>query len=361
MFSLQQELASPLFGNKKEMEASGDYRELERLLELLTRTKEDSQQRNWMLYEDESFILANLATLGQTLQNASQDVCLLVLARFQYHYVQSLVEYYQMETRWTIRRLLIETYTVMCSLDPAIISLMLVSVLPLELAQDMFENAGDEERLRHSAVLLTILFSQGEAVPVHYSEQQLGESLVSFLLDRVEQAASDADPGLADSFLGLLASYNLQFPHQPDNIVLQCLARASSAKIFTEKLLLLLNREEDPAELLRPRPPGLPSSTHKLVLDVFSCPDCAAHFYTNDMMVLLDITARQLADLPPGQERYFYLELVQLVLGRPEYSEHRHRERDLRDCLHRIRDREEAESIDRTKAAEICQAFPALQ
>ena len=40
-----------------------------------------------------------------------------------------------METRWSLRQKLIETFMLMCSLDPVIISLMLSSVLPTELAQ----------------------------------------------------------------------------------------------------------------------------------------------------------------------------------------------------------------------------------
>jgi hypothetical protein len=35
-----------------------------------------------------------------------------------------------------------------------------------------------------------------------------------------------------------------------------------------------------------------PNSIHKLILDVFSSQDCILHFYTNDLMVLIDIIAR---------------------------------------------------------------------
>ncbi len=62
-----------------------------------------------------------------------------MLARFKYYYVHNLIEYYQMETRWSLRRLLIENFMLMCSLEPVVISLMLSSVLPLELAQDLFQ------------------------------------------------------------------------------------------------------------------------------------------------------------------------------------------------------------------------------
>ena len=301
--SLQNEFRNQLFDNEKDIQSSHDYTDLVNMFDELTKMKEDDQQRNWMLYEDEDNILRNLHSLCSTLQNASQDVCLNVLSKHKYFYVQNLVEYFQMETRWSIRKLLIETYTIMCSLDRNIVSLMLVSVLPLELAQDMFDNSEDAERLKHCCVLLTVLFSLGEAVPIHYKEKQLGGSLVTFLLGKVEQSSElEPEEDLADTFMGLLASYNLQFGQSCDNLVLQSLGQASTAKIFTEKLLLLLNREDDPAEIIGPRT-GL-NSIHKLVLDVFSTDDCISHFYTNDLMVLIDIIARQLADLGPGIERY---------------------------------------------------------
>ena len=55
---------------------------------------------------------------------------------------------------------------------------------------------------------------------------------------------------------------------------------------------------------------------HKLVLDIFSREECISLSYTNDLMVIIDIIARQLCDLGPGMERYTYLEMAHLVLSR---------------------------------------------
>lgn len=40
-----------------------------------------------------------------------------------------------METRWTIRQLLLQSFGVMCSLDPMVLTIMLNSILPMELAR----------------------------------------------------------------------------------------------------------------------------------------------------------------------------------------------------------------------------------
>ena len=44
-----------------------------------------------------------------------------------------------MEVRWSLRKLLIEAFLLMCYMDAKIISLMLSSVLPLELVQDIYQ------------------------------------------------------------------------------------------------------------------------------------------------------------------------------------------------------------------------------
>lgn len=58
-----------------------------------------------------------------------------VLKQDQYIGVSTLIQYYQMETRWTIRQLLLQSFGVMCSLDRIIVTIMLESILPMELAR----------------------------------------------------------------------------------------------------------------------------------------------------------------------------------------------------------------------------------
>lgn len=131
--------SNELLNEPKEVAKSQDYRVLEKLFEELTKCKEDDQQRNWMLHEDEHKITNLLHHVCDRLQNAAKNASLQVLQRFKYFYVNNLIEYFQMETRWQIRRLLIEAFLLMCSLDSNIVLLMLSSVLPLELVQDIYQ------------------------------------------------------------------------------------------------------------------------------------------------------------------------------------------------------------------------------
>ncbi len=98
------ELEVPVLADKVDVAASADTRAMESLFEQLTRCKEDDQQRNWMLHEDEAAIAGMLQALSAALQNSDPRVSCYVLARFKYFYVHNLVEYYQMETRWSLRR-----------------------------------------------------------------------------------------------------------------------------------------------------------------------------------------------------------------------------------------------------------------
>merc|ERR1719445_4990 len=118
----------------------------------------------------------------------------------------------------------------MCSLEPAtMISLMLNSVLPLELAQDIYQSTKDVARMRHCALLLTAIFSSGEPMPVHYFAQ-LGSSFLNFLLDYVEAPpTADDNNEIPDVFVGLICAYNLQFSALSTNVTVACLADRSGA------------------------------------------------------------------------------------------------------------------------------------
>ena len=131
--------STELLHEPKDVAKSQDYKVLERLFEELTKCKEDDQQRNWMLEEDEQKINDLLNHVCDRLQNAPRNASLQVLQRFKYFYVNNMIEYFQMESRRQLRRLLIEAFLLMCSLDSNIILLMLSSVLPLELVQDIYQ------------------------------------------------------------------------------------------------------------------------------------------------------------------------------------------------------------------------------
>lgn len=73
--------------------------------------------------------------------------------------------------------------------------------------------------------------------------EQLGTDFIAFLLELIENPPdTDMDDQIPDLFLNLVLSYNLQFTTS-ENVVLNALKQRTVAKTFTEKILLLLNRE----------------------------------------------------------------------------------------------------------------------
>eukprot|EP00095_Tigriopus_kingsejongensis_P003296 snap_masked-scaffold355_size198070-processed-gene-0.1 protein:Tk03296 transcript:snap_masked-scaffold355_size198070-processed-gene-0.1-mRNA-1 annotation:"nck-interacting protein with sh3 domain isoform x1" len=356
------ELDRPVLIDTKDIIASADTRAIESLFEQLTQAKDDEQQRNWMLYEDEATIRTLLQNLSDSLTNSDRRVSTHVMAKFKYFYILNLVEYFQMETRWALRKLLIENFMIMCSLDPVIISLMLSSVLPLELAQELFQYTENVPRLRHCALLLTIIFSRGEPMPVHYFTQ-MGSTFVLFLLDYIEAPpTTDLDHEIPDVFIGLALSYNLQFHDIHTNVMVSCLSGRSGAKTWTEKILLLLNREEDPTAILGQDTGGkeLPHAVHKVIMDMFLHETCHQLFYTNDIYVLIDIIVRQLSDLGYEEpKRQMYISMCRLVLNHSDYSDNLHRFKDLERCFMRILDEEEATN-DKNIVMSICREVAAF-
>lgn len=110
---------------------------------------------------------------------------------------------------------------------------------------------------------------------------------------------------LSDVMINLLLAFNLQFDDFNSNAVVESMKQLQSAKTFTEKILLLINREEDPACILKHTPPPA-NSVLKMFVDLYSTVETADLFYTNDNKVLIDILVRQLSDLSPGDHVSFW-------------------------------------------------------
>lgn len=296
------QLQLPLISSQLTIEETYDANRLKIIFTELTSCKEDSQQRSWMLYEDESIIVEYIKELTSILTNADANVSRHALRQDQYNGIINLIQYYQMEARWTIRQLLLQSFGVMCSLDPIVVTIMLNSILPMELARDMQSNPRNVPKLNYSSLLLTMIFSMGEPMPITHLEQ-LGPDFIGFLLDLIEESPdTDLEDQIPDLFTNLILSYNLQFNlKSTENIFLIGLNERNSAKNFTEKILLLLNREEDPVRIFDHEPPP-PHAVLKLFIDLFGSERTAGLFYTNDVKVLIDIVLRQLFDIPPGDK-----------------------------------------------------------
>jgi hypothetical protein len=156
------------------------------------------------------------------------------------------------------------------------------------------------------------------------------------------------------------------------NVLLNCLSRRNGAKVWTEKILLLLNRHEDPCAMFMmnfsreemQENVAIAHSVQKMVMDMYSHPTCHRHFYTNDVYVLIDIIVRQLADLGPEvAARRSFIRLCKHVLMNTDYSDHLHRFKDLEIIFIHILDDDDENPEDKRVIEEICrdvQAFNSL-
>ncbi|XP_010850267.1 PREDICTED: NCK-interacting protein with SH3 domain, partial [Bison bison bison] len=331
-----------------------DQQRLEVIFADLARRKDDAQQRSWALYEDEGVIRCYLEELLHILTDADPEVCKKMCKRNEFESVLALVAYYQMEHRVSLRLLLLKCFGAMCSLDAAIISTLVSSVLPVELARDMQTDTQDHQKLCYSALILAMVFSMGEAVPyAHY--EHLGTPFAQFLLSIVEDGLPlDTTEQLPDLCVNLLLALNLHLPAPDQNVIMAALRTALSP---------LPHLLDDPVRIFKHEPQP-PHSILKFLQDVFASPTTAAIFYHTDMMALIDITVRHIADLSPGDKlRMEYLSLMHAVVRSTPYLQHRHRLPDLQATLRRILAEEEASpqcQMDRMIVQEMCKEFPVL-
>uniref|UniRef100_A0A8C4R313 NCK interacting protein with SH3 domain n=1 Tax=Eptatretus burgeri TaxID=7764 RepID=A0A8C4R313_EPTBU len=147
---------------------SRDAQRLDEIFLDLARHKDDAQQRSWALHEDEAVILGYLEELLSILTDANPDICRKMCKRDDCDPVHSLIAYYQMEHRISLRLLLLKVFGAMCHLDGAVISGLLNSVLPMELARDIQADTKELQKLCYSVLLLTMVFSMGEPLPYHH-------------------------------------------------------------------------------------------------------------------------------------------------------------------------------------------------
>jgi hypothetical protein len=64
-----------------------------------------------------------------------------------------------------------------------------------------------------------------------------------FILDTIEDPPdSDVEDEIPDVFLNVLLSFNQHFEYPSTNLVMQALQSSSNPRVFSEKLVLLVNR-----------------------------------------------------------------------------------------------------------------------
>lgn len=224
----------------------GDTHDAQRLRNLfseLADAKNDSEQRSWMLYEDEADISNYLTELIRILVDADAKICRYEMSCDAYNSVNNLVLYYQMEMRWNIRKLLLRAFKAMCLLDVTCVDILISSVLPLELVQDMMANPENLEKLSELSVMLIMIFSAGHKMPTANFDH-MKTDFVLFMLNLIENPLEDDQTEfLSDVMINLMLAFNLQFDNFSDNTILEAMQQVKASKSFTEKILLLINRE----------------------------------------------------------------------------------------------------------------------
>jgi hypothetical protein len=93
--------------------------------------------------------------------------------------------------------------------------------------------------------------------------EHLGVDFMSFLFDLIESPPdTDVEEQIPDLFLNLVLAYKLQFTPDVENVMLKALLERTVAKTFTEKTLLLLNREGKKRQQFAPCNPLLNSTPY---------------------------------------------------------------------------------------------------
>ncbi|GIX85499.1 NCK-interacting protein with SH3 domain [Caerostris extrusa] len=320
--------------NTKEVIYSEDQTKLLDIFKQLWYCKNDEQQRSWPVHEDEDHIGGLLVEMNNIFLDANPRITREVVRHDEYEMVNLLVTYYQMEPRRTLRIKMLHIFLTICELDVIVVTQLLNSVLPMELARDIQDNFEAKKfSIQHYYYQLYLV--QVKKPPTG-TYDFLNKKFLHFLFEKLENVVKDGDEDVGQNLLNIILAFNLHFESAQENIVLETLKEKQSAQYLTEKLIFLLNREEDPCKILT-LSKDTANSVMKFMVDMFSFPELIDLFYLNDIKVLLDIIVRQLTDLLPGeQKRFNYLRLVQNLLRNSNYGEHLHQLEGLQNCFKSI-------------------------
>jgi len=338
--------------NDESGNVSADAIRLEQLFDQLNTLTADEQQRGWSCKDDTQEIDELLDNISNLLRNANPKVMVRVLAEAKYEPLYTLVQYYQLEKRGSLKeKVLIVLFDSMkLSCDP-VCSILLTSRLPVQLATDIQTCTVLSQLLQQCKVFTGCLCLLSDMPRNHY--EQLDATFINFLLDGIENPPSfDPEQVTPQHFLECLLALNLHYADLEQNKLCDVLKSRSHATVMTEMLLVAFNRGDNPTDLFYT--PSCPSSVIKLLKDMLSTPDTARLFFTNDVKVLLEVLQRNIVDRGEGdKERAIYLDLLNKVVEHTEYEEHQHMKEELREMLVAIEEEEGEDKSTQDLAKEI--------
>ncbi|XP_050544440.1 NCK-interacting protein with SH3 domain isoform X2 [Daktulosphaira vitifoliae] len=288
---------------EKTLENTKDAQNMQQIFKYLSETKEDSQQRSWQVYDDHIQIENYLIELTNILKNADPMITNHLLKVDQFRSVNDLLDYYQMELRWVIQKHLLEVFTELCKLNFVTIDIILNSVLPMELARELQTNQDNKCKKILLAEFLTLILSTGETLSISCFDY-MNFDFVTKILGDIENCNLEekCDEKNTECMINLLLAFNLQFSNIETNIILKSLSNRDNAKVFTENLLILLNTEKDPIQVLELKKKPK-KAVEKMLNDMLADSKTAKLFYMNDIEVLVDILLRRLLNLPSEERK----------------------------------------------------------
>uniref|UniRef100_A0A915KKG9 SPIN90/Ldb17 leucine-rich domain-containing protein n=1 Tax=Romanomermis culicivorax TaxID=13658 RepID=A0A915KKG9_ROMCU len=264
-----------------------DARQITRLLDIVSEWCADHQERNWSLLEDEMQMIEAILELNSYIDKADPRVSLFAITREDFKALNDLVNVFNLEARIKIRVVLLQTIKLCCLLSPKIPRILLTTILPTELVQNvntaLVKDQIDSDIIHLAIDILVFLFCCGECIPFSLYDV-FNIELMKNIIELIEKVRPDHQ--LVSKLSNFLISFNLHQAMSPENIIVDAICR-TSCKNFIGRLLYLVNR-------------GIESS--------------ASVIYSNDLLVVFNIIQREILNLQPGKTRSLFRDLLRYLV-----------------------------------------------
>eukprot|EP00730_Choanoeca_flexa_P001564 TRINITY_DN10690_c0_g2_i5.p1 TRINITY_DN10690_c0_g2~~TRINITY_DN10690_c0_g2_i5.p1 ORF type:complete len:1024 (+),score=262.72 TRINITY_DN10690_c0_g2_i5:69-3074(+) len=368
--SLGRAMASALALQDDELKEGGeDSDRIVELLEAVTAITTDSEQRNWSVGDDSASIATILEELEHVVKNANPAVVKQIVRKWcspgqtgEYEIADTLVRYYQMETRNELRLAIIRVLGELVIQDLDMIESIKVSVLPVEIAKSIMRDPWDEavSSLNYYSMLLeTMIYADGRPIAYQHYEY-LNADFIIHLLSMVEhKPETKSQLKITEQAFALLLAFNRHFALDDldANIVMQALL-SRPCKALGERLVECFNRQADPvaASIGLPAPETFSPQQHsimKFFMDVFSNAKTGHPLlYEGDCNVLIEVLLREMGERATDNPvQVDLIDLLARVVRNSVYADGRLYDEPINKTLTAISDESIEEETDQTAKA----------
>jgi len=291
----------------------------------------DYQQTNFQSHNDIEEVVEKLSVLLKFIQEIQDENDPLFKMLKKSSILEALIHLFDSDVRPAIRKNLLQLLGLVGGMIPNSFNEM-ADTLPQPIGEAVVDaqkqEPMDEEYITYLLFVLSVIANNEEQKLPYSQLQTLDSRFLSSLLDICDRNRGDENDNLSCVAAGALLAINIQYDRPPQgkgvwnadkhdtNLLHKCLRDRDSSEGFTQHVLRVFNRADDPVQFK----PCL-----VFIADTFHNPAMEGFFFTNDLRIVVEICFNALLNLDYDDKlRAKYLDIIYGALLHTDYLKTAH-------------------------------------